>query len=197
MMLLAAIEGGSTEAVLWFIPLEVVLGEISRRVKNSSFLSRQQSQQEKRLQDSLLNALASFVYGVALNNVAFRCYYQYLITKKDKSEPSPLQKWYTSIYNSDPRCAFPECLRLLPYPSLVRMNQVRKSFSIGMLDARTGCRMARSFISGRTRMGPIYVCIASWTAIYEPHPIMINALLWFGNVFHADSSCKAARGKWL
>jgi hypothetical protein len=91
-----------------------------------------------------------------LHNIAFRCHYQYLTTKKDKSEPSPLQKWYTLIYNSDPRCALPECLRLLPHPSSVKTNKVRKSFSIGMLDARTGCRMARCFISGRNSRLPFH-----------------------------------------
>jgi hypothetical protein len=139
--------------------------------------------------------MTSFAHAGAISNITFRVHYQYNTTQKDKSDPSSPQKWYTSIYNSDPRCAFPECLRLLPRPRTVKMNVMRASISVGTPDSRTGSSRTRSFISNR--FGPIYPCLVTWLLAYEPHPVMINTFLWYGGLYHTDSSCKAARGKWL
>jgi hypothetical protein len=197
MLLLAAVEGGSTEAIMWVIGLEVVLGDVAQEVKSSSFFSDVSSENERKLQESLLQALATFVHSVAITNLVLRCHYRYHGMVRDQAQPTPAQKWYSSIYNTDPRCAHLECLRLLPHPSTVKLNKFRQTLSIGTWDARTGYRLARYFISGHTRLGPVYRCLQQFFENYEPHPILINAFLWYGELYHADSSCKAARGKML
>ena len=68
--------------------------------------------------------------------------------------PLQLPKWYTAIFGTNPRCAHPSCLRLLPSPRTVRSENSKGTMAVGANDLRVGSKEVRSFIS--SNRGVIY-----------------------------------------
>ena len=190
MMVLAAVEGGSTEPLPWLIALDGLLKTVSGEVQRLNL----DEDSDPRIRDELLAALITFAHGTALNSIVLR-FYQTYERHKPTNAPYNFQKWYKIIYQFDPRCASPTCLRLLPSPRSLTKNANRGLFSVGVRDCRSGYARVRAFISRNRSM--IYTCLVSWMRGRDPHPALIGAFLWYSGICHADSSCRAARGKWL
>jgi hypothetical protein len=184
LQLLAATEGGSTEALLWLMPLEGLLREISQ-----SALGKDSSPGIR----ITLSELTIFVHGVTIRNLMLRT----VSAKTSNGPPEPplkLQKWYTALFKMDPRCSNQACLRLLPSPRTVRTDNSRHLIAVGVKDPRAGIKEARAFIS--SNRGTIYDCIVKWLPRRSPEPILLCAFFWFGTMTHVLASCsnKAGRG---
>jgi hypothetical protein len=186
MMVLAATESGSTEALMWLAALEGLLRELSSQVRADGG--------HDATRDELLEELSLFARGVALNNLALRCPARRVnVNKTSVNTPWNVQIWYAILLRLNLRCASPGCTRPLPHPSSLT-RESSSAFSVGTQQARIGTRRARSFISENRAEG--YACLVNWILTREPHPALVAAFLWYGELFHVDVWCKAGRGKW-
>jgi hypothetical protein len=102
-------------------------------------------------------------------------------------------KWYTMLYRCDPRCSSSNCQRLLSSSRVIKKDQNRDYFLVGVVDARTGSRMVRAFISENRAESP---CLVGWLRDRDPHLALICIFLWFGQRFHTQTPCRASQGKW-
>ncbi|KAN0089486.1 hypothetical protein V8E51_019746 [Hyaloscypha variabilis] len=187
MMLLAAIEGGSTEAVIWFIVLEGILTKIAQHAHQSH------GKTDPRLQEEVCRELVAFVHAVAFTSIALRHHWRRPHIGKPSTDAANVQKWYTVFWKARPLCSDSECLRALPHPRVLFQDRSRELFSIGTCDGRSGLSKIRSFIS--TNRNTIYPCLSIWLRCRDPSPALILIFLSYCTVFHRDSSCKAVRGK--
>jgi hypothetical protein len=108
-MLLDAIEGGSSEALLWFIPLEGILKNISKHAARCA-QSDAYASCTPRARGEAFRELYAFVHAVALQNVVQRTYPRR--DRPNSTAPWNVQKWYTFLHGHDPRCANDCCLAL-------------------------------------------------------------------------------------
>jgi hypothetical protein len=76
LLILAATEGGSTEAIMWLMPLEGLLRRISIHAKKSAEVLRHTNKPQTRMCQELLQELITCAYGVALCNVALRFHWK-------------------------------------------------------------------------------------------------------------------------
>jgi hypothetical protein len=93
--------------------------------------------------------------------------------------PLQLQKWYTAIFGTNPRCAHPSCLRLLPSPRTVRSENSKGTMAVGANDLRVGSKEVRSFIS--SNRGVIYSCLVSIDSVSRPNFTTYFLLVHFGH----------------
>ncbi|KAH8791669.1 hypothetical protein BGZ57DRAFT_874959 [Hyaloscypha finlandica] len=198
MMVLAAMEGGFTEAVLWLIPLEGLSKHFSWYISMRNKTTGSLTEPELALQQELLRELLTFSHGLALQNLTLRFH------AKDPraNESSPLPKnmllvWYTMIYQAKQTCHLRSCHRPLPHPRQITETTMRGAMlSVGLNDTRSGSSRSRSFISNDRGIGGIFPCLYTWFRGRDPHPALLRAYLWFGGIFHSRGGCKARRGKW-
>ncbi|CZR59126.1 uncharacterized protein PAC_09018 [Phialocephala subalpina] len=198
MMILAAIEGGSTEAVVWVIPLEGLLTRISKHAGQQYEKLDPKDRHSRRVQAEQIRELVAFAHGVAQCNAALRFHWRRSNSggsggKAPTDVPTSV-KWYAMLYRCDPRCSRLECLKLLPSPRAMKENKNRDTFSVGVVDARTGSRMVRSFIAAnRSQISP---CLVGWVRDRDPQPALVCTFQWYGQRFHTQTPCKHLRGKW-
>jgi hypothetical protein len=188
-MLLSTIEGGSTEAILWVIPLERVLKEISDACSAIS----NNSEAEKQIPGDVLRELISFVHAVGQQNLVSRC--EFTREARNSNAPWNLQKWYTLLYQCQPRCQNHLRLRLLPHPREICGQICRDLFHVGTFDARAGSGRIRSFVS-KNRL-PIHNCIVVWLRDRIPHLTLICVFQWLGGLYHAQGApCTSGSGRY-
>lgn len=186
MLVLAAIECGSTEVMVWLIGLEGLLVELSQRVMRSEWDPSTVQLSDRKYQADLLRELTVFAHAVALCNLSLRSY---------REQSGTIQKWYTAIFLVEPRCSNPGCLQLLPSPQV--LTSYEHQFVVGIRDPRVGCHMVRSFISKNRKR--IYNCLRSWLKNWDLGPTTFNFFLWFSKIFHGQGTActtRAGRGKW-
>jgi hypothetical protein len=157
-LLLAAIEGGSSEALLWFLPLEGVLKDISKHSMRSDYPYRDDCAKSTRARVEVFRELCASVHAVALQNTMLRTYPRR--DRPNSNAPWNAQKWYAFVHGHNPRCANPCCLRLLPSPRIVTTQLSRGLFTVGTMEVRAGCRRVKSFISENREH--FYTCLVDW-----------------------------------
>ena len=188
MLVLAAVECGSTEAVLWLMPLEGLLAEISQRVMQFPWDSQSAKGSDLQLQADLVRELTIFAHATAVCSINLRSY-------RAPVRLHGIQKWYTQIYLTNPQCSYPGCLQLLPCPRILTSPGIMGRFVVGNKDARTRSPSTRCFISDRPQA---YDCLVDWIRRQDADPTIFNTFMWFARLFHACKACtsKAGRGKW-
>jgi hypothetical protein len=188
MLVLAAIECGSTEVMVWLIALEGLLVELSQRITQFEWDPSSVGSSDHKYQADLLREFTGFAHAVALCTLSLRSY---------REQSGTIQKWYTAVFLSEPRCSNPGCLQLLPNPRVLTSGQAREHFVVGNRDPRAGSRMVRSFISKNRRR--IYGCLRGWMKNWDLNPTTFNFFLWFSEIYHGQGSActtRAGRGKW-
>ncbi|KAK0105405.1 hypothetical protein ONS95_004222 [Cadophora gregata] len=184
MLLLAAIEGGSTEALLWLVPLEGLLQEISIHIIQLGPLSSA----EETCRRDLCRELMTFVHAVTLNSLSLRCYFG-----QDRDNTN-IQAWYDTVTKCEPRCFTRWCQQPPPAPRLITNSRIsRDVFAVGCNDTRLGDSKVSLFISSNRR--PIHPCLICWFRMYIPDPTLICAFMWFGGIHHVYSACTSGSGR--
>jgi hypothetical protein len=197
MMVLAAIEGGFTEAVLWLVPLEGLLKEFSQYIARRNKIFGQLSETELAIQQELLRELLTFSHGLALTNLTLRFHAKDPRSSTKSYLPkNMLLVWYTMVYQVTQACHLRSCHCPMPNPRHISDTTLwGTDLSVGTNDPRTGSSRARSFISSDRGRGGIYPCLITWFLYRDADPALLMAFLWFGGIFHSRA-CKACRGKW-
>ncbi len=136
-MLLAAVECGSTEAVLWLVPLEGVLKELFSKFTCCAKTSTKKVKAHSRIVQELLRELTAFTHGVALNSLALRFHWKWQTGTYEKGPAVAMRvatehRWYSMLYHFDLNCLNSECHRLLPEPREIEIDKRRSTYSIGI-----------------------------------------------------------------
>lgn len=153
--------------------------------------------------------MSRFARGAALNAIVRR-FPRSRVTKTDRhafnawgqsvpvlSEMSGVRatRWYRQLWTLDGRCAFSQCLSLLPDPDkLARSNGGDDVFSVGVKDHRGGNSTVRAFISGNRPHA--YTCLRFLIGTYHANSLLVTLFRHYCVLFHRrERGCKAARGK--
>ncbi|KAK0115497.1 hypothetical protein ONS96_013951 [Cadophora gregata f. sp. sojae] len=188
MLILAAIEGGTSDPIPWFIALDGVLKSLWAAVKNST---NSTSGSVLRL---VMEELTVFSHGTAVLAVARRFEIHSLDVKDAiTAKASNVTSWYSTLFRYDPRCANSQCLRLLPAPAIAKTAAIRQAFSVGTQEARIGHPAIRAFISRNRLHG--FPCLLFFILFRRPHGTLVGVFYWLSHMFHVQG-CKSSRGKW-
>lgn len=183
MLLLAAVEGGSTEAVAWLIPLDGLLRQLSRRLKQYYAATATTGRVLVKPLSTLTN-LTTLVHAVALNNLLLRLKVRRV---PENDAVWKVQAWYAMLFRMEPGCANHCCLRDLPPPLLVGRN-VGGMFSVGARECRAGAC---------PREEDKFPCLVSWLRYEAGNPVMLLAFNWVAEIFHTVGGCRyPGRMKW-
>lgn len=175
MMLFAAIHRGAVDPLPWILVVDAVLRNFWRNLNKDGAPTI--------MVTKLYNELQLFANGTALSAMTGKCQ---LSSRNDQKE------WYKMLWAYNPKCALPDCLRLLPKPEKMSDFRIRGIFSVGTRDARVGKRGVRRFVSDNRDFA--YPCLYDILHLYTPIPQMVVVIFWYSHLYHSVT-CKAQRGK--
>ncbi|KAK5126346.1 hypothetical protein LTR85_010582 [Meristemomyces frigidus] len=212
--LLAAIQGASSTPLAWLLCVEYVLRTVWRlclslKDNTSDGTSKAKGKQRAtsitdeswiRIQN-IFKELAAFAQGAAIYAVVPRFKYSRLFKQLQpgtaglSAEHDRLLDWYIQLYKFDPRCANPDCNRLLPRPGRFRtLTGIKEVFSVASRDVRGGNKSVRAFVS--TNREDIYPCFISCINSRQPTAALIVLFFYYSHLYHSvPVGCKTARGK--
>ncbi|EON69924.1 hypothetical protein W97_09189 [Coniosporium apollinis CBS 100218] len=167
MMVIAAMKGAATDPTPWLLVLDYVLRDCWQAILKTQGSAAQGSIEEdaRVIFSNIFSELCLFAHGTAVNAIVIRYPLSAQVTGSytPESMAKHLDAWYQMLYDFDPRCANPSCLRLLPNPSTVKGKlKFRTLFSVGTRQARVGKHGSRAFISTNR----LYAHPCLYTAIY-------------------------------
>lgn len=174
LMVFAAIRQGADDPVPWILVVDAVLRNLWRSLNKDGSPSI--------LVTKLFNELQLFSNGTALNAIVGRC----------EASSYRAKEWYTMLWEYNPKCALPDCLRLLPKPEKMDGHRIRGLFSVGVREARIGKRGVRRFIS--ENRDSAYPCLVDILLHFAPCRQMVVVIFWYAQLFHSHA-CKGSRGK--
>lgn len=190
MLVLAAVEAGTSEPLPWLVVLDGALKKLWHETKGSS------GGHELRTLKLVMEELTVFAHATAIKSLEgrFESFGEANPGLTSESQPSDLVCWYAMLYEINSRCANSQCCKLLPHPSGVKAP-IRGVFSVGTREARVGHPSIRAFISENREWA--YPCLVfdsdiSWR---RPHSVLIAMFFWYSEIFHLGG-CRPLRGKW-
>lgn len=185
---LAMMETGTNEPLHWMTSFDGLLNHVWGQVNNIV------AKEDVAGCGRIMEELVLFAHGAAICTIAIREQCMASTVAELSDEPTRLQKWYGRIYKFDPRCASPQCLRLLPSPATLESSAIREAFSIGTIDARIGRPAIRAFISKDRKHA--YMCLVELLQRYPPDSTLVGVFYWYSHIYHLGG-CKPLCGKWI
>lgn len=185
---IAVIAGGTTNPLPWLLVLDGILSSIK------DITSVYDS-----VQKLLLGKLVIFSHGSAIAAISARL--PPFGRDNLQSRNSNLYH-YAEVYKWRQGCEHLECLESLPTPTRLahirarpgfRGNYVQEHTCMSIVDARTGSRYIRKFISTNRRSA--YPCLSSIDNRLQQTKTTSGMILWYAAYSHADG-CKQSKGKW-
>ncbi|KAK3075867.1 hypothetical protein LTR53_000440 [Teratosphaeriaceae sp. CCFEE 6253] len=209
-MVVTCIAGAMADPSPWVLCLDHILRRLWRSfLAHKDYLASQtsdpvvassMSEFRWRIIHNLYQETVLFVHGMGITGVVTR-YPKDRTTLLElfpggEDSPTRTMEWYRELWKAEPRCANPDCNRVLPQPDEQGVwEKVRAIISLATKDVRIGRHAARFFVSNN-RYGA-YPCLVEIVHRWPCVPMIVTVFLYYSHLYHAirGQGCKTARGK--